>query len=170
MNRLYYGDCLTIMRDHVNLGSVDLIDLGPPFNSNQEYNAIYKDETGCPLPDRIEAFCDLWTLNEETERTIRAMPVRMRSAGIDDTVVEFWRLWVNALRGTQPRLLAYLSYMVERLLQMRPILKPTGSIYLHCDPTASHYIKVMMDAIFGHENFRSEITWRRTSSHRNHKL
>ena len=165
MNKLYYGDCLTIMRDHMNLGSVDLIYLDPPFNSNQEYNAIYKDETGRPLPDQIEAFCDLWTLNEETERTIRAMPVLMRSAGIDDTVAEFWRLWVNALRGTQPRLLAYLSYMVERLLQMRPILKPTGSIYLHCDPTASHYIKVMMDTIFGHENFRNEITWQRTESH-----
>ena len=165
MNKLYYGDCLTIMRDHMNLGSVDLIYLDPPFNSNQEYNAIYKDETGRPLPDQIEAFCDLWTLNEETERTIRTMPVLMREAGIDDKVTEFWRLWVNALRGTQPRLLAYLSYMVERLLQMRPILKPTGSIYLHCDPTASHYIKVMMDAIFGHENFRNEITWQRTESH-----
>ena len=153
------------MRDHIALGSVDLIYLDPPFNSNREYNAIYKDETGRPLPDQVEAFCDLWTLDEERERAIRNMPLLMRGAGIDDEVVEFWRLWMNALRNTQPRLLAYLSYMVERLVYMRPILKPAGSIYLHCDPTASHYIKVMMDGIFGPQNFRNEITWQRTESH-----
>ncbi len=165
MNRLYYGDCLTIMRDHMKLGSADLIYLDPPFNSNREYNAIYKDETGRPLPDQINAFCDLWELNEERERALRTMPVLMRESGIADEAVEFWRLWMNALRKTNPRLLAYLSYMVERLLFMKGILKPTGSIYLHCDPTASHYIKIMMDAIFGHENFRSEIIWKRTSAH-----
>ncbi|MDD9993144.1 MAG: DNA methyltransferase [Rhodospirillales bacterium] len=161
MNRLYYGDCLTIMRDHMNLGSVDLIYLDPPFQSNRDYNAIYKDETGRPLPDQINAFCDMWVLNEERERALRAMPVLMREAGIEDATVEFWRLWMNALRGTQPALLAYLSYMVERLVLMKGILKPTGSIYLHCDPTASHYIKVMMDAIFGHDHFQNEIIWRR---------
>ena len=165
MNRLYYGDCLTIMRDHMKLGSVDLIYLDPPFNSNREYNAIYKDETGNPLPDQIEAFCDLWELDEERERALRHMPILMREAGIDDNAVDFWRLWTSALRNTQPRLLAYLSYMVERLIPMKGILKPAGSVYLHCDPTASHYIKVMMDAIFGHENFRNEIIWKRTSAH-----
>ena len=165
MNRLWYGDCLTIMRDKMNLASVDLIYLDPPFNSNREYNAIYKDETGRPLPDQIEAFCDLWTLDEERERSIRQMPILMRDRGIDDAVVEFWKTWMNALRNTRPRLLAYLSYMVERLIYMRPILKPTGSLYLHCDPTASHYIKVMLDGIFGHKNFRNEITWQRTESH-----
>ena len=164
MNKLYYGDCLTIMQS-MKLGSVDLIYLDPPFNSNQEYNAIYKDETGRPLPDQIEAFCDLWVLDEDRERALRTIPVLMRESGIADDVVQFWRLWMNALRNTQPRLLAYLSYMVERLLLMKTILKPTGSIYLHCDPTASHYIKVMMDAIFGHQNFRSETIWKRTSSH-----
>ena len=169
MNKLWYGDCLTVMRDHMAAQSVDLIYLDPPFNSNREYNAIYKTETGLPLPDQIEAFCDLWALDEERERALRTMPVLMREAGIDDDVAEFWRLWMNALRNTQPRLLAYLSYMVERLLQMKVILKPTGSIYLHCDPTASHYIKAMMDAIFGHENFRNEIVWcyRKWSSKRN---
>ena len=164
MNRLYYGDCLTIMQG-MKSGSVDLIYLDPPFNSNREYNAIYKDETGRPLPDQIEAFCDLWTLDEDRERALRTMPVLMREQGIADEVVEFWRLWMNALRNTQPRLLAYLSYMVERLLQMKVILKPTGSLYLHCDPTASHYLKVMLDAIFGHEHFQSEIVWKRTSAH-----
>ena len=169
MNRLYYGDCLTIMRDHMKLASVDLIYLDPPFNSNREYNAIYKDETGRPLPDQIEAFCDLWELDEERERALRTMPVLMREFGIDNDVVEFWRLWMNALRNTQPRLLAYLSYMVERLLLMKGLLRSTGSIYLHCDPTASHYIKVMMDAIFGHANFRNEIVWKRTTTHSDSK-
>ena len=158
MNRLYYGDCLTIMQE-MPLGSVDLIYLDPPFNSRRDYNAIYKTETGKPLPDQIDAFCDTWTLDEERERAIRHMPVLMREAGVDDGVAEFWKIWCNALRKTQPGLLAYLSYMTERLLPMRNILKPTGSIYLHCDPTASHYIKVMMDGIFGHDNFRNQVVW-----------
>ena len=159
MNHLYFGDCLTIMRDKMKSGAVDLIYLDPPWNSNRQYNMIYKDETGRPLPDQIEAFCDQWTLNQERERALRAMPVLMRESGIDDATVEFWRIWMNALRGTQPRLLAYLSHMVERLLYMKMLLKPTGSLYLHCDPTASHYIKALMDAIFGHRNFRNEIVW-----------
>ena len=164
MNRLYYGDCLTIMQEMAKW-SVDLIYLDPPFNSNREYNAIYTDETGRPLPDQIEAFNDTWTLDEERERALQHMPILLRETGIDDEVAEFWRIWLNALRGTNPKLLAYLSYMVERLAYMRPILKPTGSIYLHCDPTASHYLKVLMDGIFGHENFRNEIVWKRTSGH-----
>ena len=164
MNRLYYGDCLAVMEE-MPPGSVDLIYLDPPFNSSRDYNAIYTDETGRPLPTQVEAFCDTWILDEDRERAIRQMPILMREAGIDDEVAEFWRLWVKALRKTNPRMLAYLSYMVERLLPMRGLLKPTGSIYLHCDPTASHYIKIMMDAIFGHENFRNEITWQRTESH-----
>ncbi len=164
MNRLYYGDCLTVMAD-MPLGSVDLIYLDPPFSSNRDYNAIYPDETGRPLPDQVEAFCDTWTLDEERERAIRTMPVLMRDHGIEDEVAEFWRLWMNALRKTNPRLLAYLSYMVQRILPMKSILKPTGSVYLHCDPTASHYIKIMMDAIFGHDNFRSEVIWKRSHAH-----
>lgn len=158
MNKLYYGDCLTIMRD-MPLGCVDLVYLDPPFNSNRDYNAIYEDETGRPLPDQIEAFNDLWELSEERQRAIRMMPVLMRDYGIDDEIVEFWKIWMNALRNTQPRLLAYLSYMTERLLPLRGLLKPTGSLFLHCDPTASHYIKVMLDGIFGHTNFRNEIIW-----------
>ena len=81
MNMLYYGDCLTVM-ESMSLGSVDLIYLDPPFNSNRESNVIYKDETGRPLPDQIEAFSDLWELDEERERVLRVMPVLMREAGI----------------------------------------------------------------------------------------
>lgn len=158
MNMLYYGDCLTIM-EGMGSNSVDLIYLDPPFNSNRAYNAIYKDETGRPLPDQIEAFCDLWTLDEERDHAIRSLPKFMLEHGIDDGIIKFWKVWVSALRDTNPKLLAYLSYMVERLLQMKIILRPTGTIYLHCDPTYSHYIKVMMDGIFGYDNFRNEIVW-----------
>ena len=157
-NKLFYGDCLAVMQD-MPLGSVDLIYLDPPFNSKRAYNAIYKDETGKQLPNQIEAFCDTWQLDEERERALEVMPRLMLDDGIDYDIVRFWELWIKALRNTQPGLLAYLSYMTERLLFMKKLLKPTGSIYLHCDPTASHYIKVMMDSIFGHKNFRNEIVW-----------
>ena len=107
----------------------------------------------------------MWELDAERERAIRMMPVLMRESGIDDSVAQFWKLWMQALRDTQPRLLAYLSYMAERLLIMHRILKPTGSLYLHCDPTASHYIKALLDAVFGHRSFRNEIVWKRTAAH-----
>jgi len=168
LNKLYYGDCLQVMQQ-MPKDSVDLIYLDPPFNSNRAYNAIYKDETGRPLPDQIDAFCDIWTLNDETERIIRSLPRTMLQEGLDDSVVKFWRGWMHALRYTNPKMLAYLPYMTERLLQMKRLLKPTGSIYLHCDPTASHYIKVVMDNIFGEKNYRSEIIWKRHNAH-NDKL
>lgn len=164
MNYLYYGDNLTRMRRMLK-HSVDLIYLDPPFNSKQNYNLMYKTLTGKPVPEQAEAFCDTWEMDAQKEEIARTMPTLMRESGVEDYYVQFWRLWMQALRHTQPHLLAYLIYMVERLLQMKVILRPTGSIYLHCDPTASHYIKVMMDGIFGHQNFRNEIIWKRTGSH-----
>lgn len=164
MNKLWYGDNLTIMQG-LPKHSVDLIYLDPPFNSQQNYNLLYRTMTGKPVPEQAEAFCDTWEMDTQKEAIVRSMPVLMREHGIDDYYVDFWRLWMQALRHTQPHLLAYLIYMVQRLLHMKSILRPTGSIYLHCDPTASHYIKVMMDGIFGHRNFRNEIIWRRTGSH-----
>jgi DNA modification methylase len=164
MNRLYYGDNLTIMQQMAK-HSVDLIYLDPPFNSQQNYNLLYRTMTGKPVPEQAEAFCDTWEMDAQKEAIARSMPVLMREHGVDNYYVDFWRLWMNALRHTQPHLLAYLIYMVQRLLYMKSILRPTGSLYLHCDPTASHYIKVMMDGIFGHENFQNEIIWKRTSAH-----
>jgi len=164
MNHLYYGDNLTRMQQTPK-HCVDLIYLDPPFNSKQNYNLIYKNLTGMPVPNQAEAFCDTWKMDPQKEEIARAMPMLMREHGIADYYVEFWRLWINALRHTQPHLLAYLVYMVQRLIHMKSILRPTGSIYLHCDPTASHYIKVMMDGIFGHTNFQNEIVWKRTSAH-----
>lgn len=164
MNHLYYGDNLTIMQ-RMKKHSVDLIYLDPPFNSQQNYNLLYKTMTGKPVPEQAEAFCDTWEMDAQKEELARNMPVLLREYKVDDYYIRFWELWMKALKNTQPHLLAYLIYMVQRLLQMTVILKPTGSIYLHCDPTASHYIKVMMDGIFGHKNFRNEIIWKRTNTH-----
>src|ERR1700730_14655709 len=168
MNHLYYGDNLTRMQQ-MGKHSVDLIYLNPPFNSKQNYNLIYKNMTGKPVPDQADAFCDTWEMDPQKEEIAKTMPILMREHGVEDYYVEFWRLWINALRHTQPHLLAYLIYMVQRLLQMKSILRPTGSIYLHCDATASHYIKVMMDGIFGHLNFRNDIIWKRTTTHSDSK-
>ncbi|HZQ13622.1 MAG TPA: DNA methyltransferase [Pseudolabrys sp.] len=167
-NHLYYGDNLTIMQ-HMPKHCVDLIYLDPPFNSKKNYNLMYKTLTGLPVPEQVDAFCDTWEMDTEKEELAKKMPVLMREHGVEDYYVEFWRLWINALRHTQPHLLAYLIYMVQRLLHMKSILRPTGSIYLHCDSTASHYIKVMMDGIFGHKNFRNEIIWKRANAHNDPK-
>ena len=164
MNKLWYGDNLTIMQG-MKKHSVDLIYLDPPFKSDANYNLLYKTMTGKPVPEQVEAFCDTWEMDAEKEAIARSMPVLMREHGVDDYYVDFWRLWMQALRTSQPHLLAYLIFMVQRMLHMKSILRPKGSIYLHCDPTASHYIKVMMDGIFGHANFRNEIIWKRTSAH-----
>ncbi|MGI9461076.1 MAG: DNA methyltransferase [Alphaproteobacteria bacterium] len=158
-NKLFYGDCLSVMQDKMKPESIDLIYLDPPFNSNKTYNVIYKDSTGRPLPENVEAFCDMWEIDDEKERIIQKMPILMMKSGIDKSAAELWQLWMQALRNTQPKLLAYLAYMTERLLQMKLILKPTGSFFYHCDPTASHYIKIILDAIFGHQNFTNEIVW-----------
>jgi DNA modification methylase len=168
MNHLYYGDNLTIMK-RMPMAYVDLIYLDPPFNSKRNYNLMYKNMTGKPVPEQAEAFCDTWEMDAEKEKAAQAIPLLMREHGVDEYYAQFWNIWIMALRNTQPHLLAYLIYMVERLLHMKSILKPAGSIYLHCDPTASHYIKVMMDGIFGHQNFRSELIWKRTSSHNSAK-
>jgi len=167
-NKLYYGDNLTIMGGMPD-SSVDLIYLDPPFNSQRTYNLIYTKLTGLPLPEQEEAFCDAWQMDAEKEEMARNMPVTLAEYGVTDDVVQFWTAWINALRNSQPRLLAYLVYMTYRLFEMRRILKPTGSIYLHCDPAASHYIKVMMDGVFGHGNFQNEIIWKRTSAHSSSK-
>jgi DNA modification methylase len=163
-DHLYYGDNLSIM-EKMPKDAVDLIYLDPPFNSKKNYNMIYKNLTGKPVPDQADAFCDTWEMDPQKEQIAKAMPMLMREHGVEDYYVEFWRLWINALRHTQPHLLAYLVYMVQRMLHMKSILRKTGSIWLHCDPTASHYIKIMMDGIFGHKNFRNEIIWKRTTAH-----
>jgi site-specific DNA-methyltransferase (adenine-specific) len=158
MNRLYYGDNLTIMRK-MPPQSVDLIYLDPPFNSNRSYNLLYKNTTGLPIPEQIEAFCDTWELDYEKSELAYTIPRIMQDYGINADVMHFWHYMVEALKSTNTKLLAYLVYMTVRLIEMYRLLKTTGSLYLHCDPTASHYLKTIMDGIFGFENFRNEIVW-----------
>ena len=125
MNTLWYGDCLTVMQG-MPVGSVDLIYLDPPFNSSRNYHAIYQDETGRPLPDQIEAFCDMWTLTEEREREIRNMPILVRDTGIPDDVAEFWRVWTGASR----------VWSMGALRKTNPAA--AGVPVVHGDPTGAH--------------------------------
>lgn len=155
LNALYYGDCLEWMRKW-NDGSVDLIYLDPPFNSDATYNVLYSTEGAGTAQTR--AFDDTWHWDEAAEdrleRYLNAAGRRAHSAIVG----------LNRILG-KSGMLAYLTYMAERLEEMYRLLNPAGSIYLHCDPEASHYIKVVMDAIFDHSNFRNEIIWKRTSAH-----
>ena len=149
-NTLYYGDCLDIMTGFP-AGCVDLICLDPPFNSNQKYHAIFKD-SGLSIQPQIKAFDDMWTWN--TESAERVEQVQNASANPASKVIAAFEMIIP-----QTPMLSYTSYMAERLFEMHRILKDTGSIYLHCDPTASHYLKLIMDAVFGEKNFRNEIVW-----------
>ena len=157
-NRLWYGDNLTIMRDMPD-ECVDLIYLDPPFNSKRDYNTIYKDETGNPLPKQVEAFTDTWYASAEMYEVITDLHTAMLRAGIGDTHAKFLHDFLLNVKDVDKGLQPYLTYMIYRLLEMRRLLKPTGSIYLHCDPTASHYLKMVMDCVFGLDNFRNEIVW-----------
>ena len=156
IRRLFYGDCLTFMRKHLPRASVDMIYVDQPFKPGR-YNAIYKEETGRPLPQQVESPFDVWQLPEDRERVQRALTVASQRMGLVDESVEFARLWAKNTRIDQPRLHAYLTGMAERLQWMKAVLRPTGSIFVHCDPATLHHTKVMTDAVFGHANFRTEV-------------
>ena len=149
-NTLYYGDCLDIMSGFPD-NYIDLICLDPPFNSNEKYNKVFKD-SGLRIDPQIKAFDDVWLWdNTSAERVAR----------IKNAVANPASKVIAGFEGFIPRskMLSYASYMAERLFMMHRILKEAGSIYLHCDPYASHYLKLVMDAIFGENNFRNEIVW-----------
>ena len=160
-NTLYYGDNLGVMREHLPDESVDLVYLDPPFNSNANYNVLFREKTGEESPAQIRAFTDTWDWTLESERTYENEIILNRDtpSSVKDMV--------SALRQFLGRnsMMAYLVMMTPRLVELRRVLKPTGSIYLHCDPTAGHYLKVLMDSVFGAQNFRNQIVWRRTTSH-----
>lgn len=157
-NILYYGDNLEILRKYIPDSSIDLIYLDPPFNSQATYNVLFKELSGMPSEAQITAFEDTWHWTQEAERTFSEI---VQSAPA--SVVEMIRS-LRSFIGTND-MMAYLCMMCIRLVELRRVLKATGSIYLHCDPTASHYLKVMMDTIFGTASFRNEIVWKRTSAH-----
>ncbi len=158
MNRLYYGDNLEVMRKAIDDASVDLVYLDPPFNSNAGYNVLFKSASGAGADASIEAFDDTWTWGEASKSALLDI-----DSGINRSLQVMMRAMHDAL-GDSP-LMAYLAMMAVRLVELHRVLKSTGSLYLHCDPTASHYLKLVLDAVFGAENFRNEIVWRRTNAH-----
>lgn len=162
-NKLYYGDNLDVLREHIPSESIDLIYLDPPFNSNRNYFVLFKDRTGSASAAQEEAFMDTWTWTETSERTYRELITECSNQDLATLI--------GALRAClrETPMMAYIVAMAIRLLELYRILKPTGSLYLHCDPTASHYLKIVLDAIFGAQNFRTEITWKRQSAHNDAK-
>ena len=149
-NTLYYGDCLDILRDFPS-GCVDLICLDPPFNSKQQYHAIFR-RSGLSIQPQLKAFDDMWIWDADSAQRVR--DIKNAVANPASKVIAAFEMIIP-----QSQMLSYTSYMAQRLFEMRRVLKETGSIYLHCDPTASHYLKLVMDAIFGEKNFRNEIIW-----------
>ena len=160
-NTLYYGDNLQVLREHVPTESVDLVYLDPPFNSNASYNVLFRERTGEESPAQIKAFTDTWEWTQETERTFELDIIQ--NPAVPSAVKDM----ISAFRQFIGRnaMMAYLVMMAPRLVELHRVLKPTGSLYLHCDPTASHYLKTLLDAVFGNRNFRSEIIWRRNNAH-----
>lgn len=162
LNSLYYGDNLAVLRDYIPNDSVDLIYLDPPFNSNASYNVLFKAPEGHKSQAQIEAFDDTWHWTESAEQAFDDV---MQSGKSD--VSEMLRA-MQVFLGRND-MMAYLTMMAVRLLELHRVLKPTGSLYLHCDPTASHYLKILLDAVFGKNQYLSEVIWKRTSSHSSSK-
>ena len=148
---LYYGDNLDVLRRHVKDESVDLVYLDPPFNSDQDYNVLFLEKDGSRAAAQIKAFGDTWEWDDA------AALLYQETVEAGGKVADAMRSFRTFLGGSD--MLAYLSNMAPRLVQLRRVLKPTGLIYLHCDPTASHYLKMLMDAVFVPQNFRNELVW-----------
>jgi DNA modification methylase len=157
VNTLYYGDNLDVLRRYVPDESVDLVYLDPPFQSGRDYNVLFEEQDGTKAKAQIQAFEDTWEWDTGAAATFDEV---VSSGGkVGEALLAF-----RQLLGGSP-MLAYLSMMAPRLVELRRVLKPTGSLYLHCDPTASHYIKLLLDAVFGPAAFLSEVIWKRSSAH-----
>jgi DNA modification methylase len=156
-NKLYYGDNLDILPRYVKDESVDLVYLDPPFNRRQGYNVLFAEKDGTQAAAQIMAFEDTWEWNQESARSYEQI---VEGGGRVAQVMIAFHTFLGA-----SDMMAYLAMMAPRLMQLHRVLKETGSIYLHCDPTASHYLKMLMDAIFNPWCFRSEIVWKRSSAH-----
>jgi DNA modification methylase len=165
-NRLYYGDNLDVLRNKIGSESVDLCYIDPPFNSKRNYFQIYNNQGG---EDRAQAqaFVDTWEWGDEAVDGLAWITdiAQLQNGKLTEQTVELIKGLEKVLkRGS---LLAYLIHMTLRIVEIHRVLRPTGSFYLHCDPTASHYLKLVLDAVFCGQggDFRSEIIWRRTGSH-----
>jgi site-specific DNA-methyltransferase (adenine-specific) len=161
MNQLYYGDNLDVLRRHIADESVDLVYLDPPFNSNASYNVLFAERDGTQAASQIKAFEDTWKWDEEAARAFEGV---VEAGG---TTAQAMLAFRTFLRDSD--MMAYIAMMAPRLQELHRVLKPTGSLYLHCDPSASHYLKILMDGIFGADCFRNEIIWRRTNVHNDSK-
>ncbi len=157
-NVLYYGDNLAILRHYIKDESVDLVYLDPPFKSNQDYNILFAERNGSQAAAQIKAFEDTWHWDKISaaayQEIVETGPTRVSE------VMQAFRTFLG-----ENDMMAYLAMMGPRLVELHRVLKSSGSIYLHCDPTASHYLKILMDAVFGPVNFKNEIIWKRTSAH-----
>lgn len=156
-NTLFYGDNLPILREYIADESVDLVYLDPPFNSSRSYNVLFRDEKGHESDSQVEAFEDTWHWGQEAEDVWNELV--MQGAPSVSTIMSALRQVIH-----ENQMMAYLVMMTARLVELHRVLKPTGSLYLHCDPTASHYLKVVLDAILGNSNFQNEIIWKRTTT------
>lgn len=155
-NKLYFGDNLQVLREHIADESVDLVYLDPPFNSKRDYNLLFKTPKGQDSDAQITAFEDSWHWGQQAEDEFNEI---MKSGNTD--VAELLRALRSFLKEND--MMAYLTMMANRLLELHRVLKPTGSIYLHCDSTASHYLKILLDSVHGIGNFRNEIFWKRSN-------
>lgn len=161
-NTLFYGDNLPILRDYIPAESIDLIYLDPPFNSQRTYNVLFKHESGREAEAQIAAFEDTWHWNQSAQDTYIELTTQAT-----DNVAQMVAALYNFIGPSQ--MMAYLVMMAARLVELHRILKLTGSLYLHCDSTASHYLKIVLDTIFGPDRFVNEVIWKRTSSHNDAK-
>ena len=162
MGSLYFGDNLDILRNEIKAESIDLVYLDPPFNSKRDYNLLFKTPKGHDSDAQITAFDDTWTWGEQAEREFSEL---LHQQNTD--VAEMIRSMRRFMKESD--MMAYLTMMANRLVELHRVLKPSGSLYLHCDPTASHYLKIVLDALFGMQNYRTEISWRRQSAHNDAK-
>jgi adenine specific DNA methylase Mod len=160
-NKLFFGDNLDVLREKVKDESVDLVYLDPPFNSDANYNVLFKSAGGRASGAQAEAFRDTW---DWSDSAMDAYDDVMAANGDVALVLSGFRKWLG-----ENGMMAYLAMMTVRLIELRRVMKPDASIYLHCDPTASHYLKIILDSVFGHQGFRNEIVWQRTSSHNDPK-
>ena len=165
LNRLFYGDNLDVLRQSIPANSVDLVYLDPPFNSNRSYNVIFNrhDITSDADSAQIQAFDDTWKWTPVTDQQYQGYVTGELPNAVADALTAF-----NTLLGRNDAL-AYLVNMAPRLVELHRVLRSSGSLYLHCDPTMSHYLKVLLDAIFGPDQFKSEIIWKRTTAHNSAK-
>jgi site-specific DNA-methyltransferase (adenine-specific) len=157
-NKLYFGDNLAILREHVQDETVDLVYLDPPFNSAANYNVLFQETSGAQSAAQITAFEDTWHWTQDAENAFHDLVTTAPERVV--TIMQALRSFL----GTSD-MMAYITMLAPRLLELHRVLKPTGSLYLHCDPTASHYIKILLDAIFSPLQYRNEIVWKRTSGH-----